>query len=207
MKLKIKICGMRDAANILELAAIKPDYMGFIYYEGSPRFVGKDFQAPELDVNIKRVGVFVNQTLEFVLGEVERNKLEAVQLHGTESPDFGTAIKSQGIEVIKAFSIDSDFDFEQTRDYQSVANYFLFDTKGKNFGGTGVTFDWSLLKKYIGSTPFFLSGGLSEKNIAQVASIQHPSLYAVDVNSGVEDSPGIKNTQMIRKLVEALKDF
>lgn len=207
MKLMVKICGMRDPANILEVAAIKPDYMGFIYYEGSPRFVGHNFQAPALDKRIKRVGVFVNQSKEFVLGEVERSKLEAVQLHGNESPDFCFGLKAEGLEVIKAFSIDSDFDFLKTNTFQFAADYFLFDTKGKNYGGTGMTFDWTLLKQYTGSTSFFLSGGLSEQNIAQVLSIQHPALFAIDLNSGVEDAPGFKNIQKINSLAKLLNEL
>lgn len=207
MKLKVKICGMRHLGNIQEVALLDLDYMGFIYYEGSPRFVGKDFTVLVLNDKIKRVGVFVNQPQEFVLSAIELSKLKAVQLHGNESPEFCGIIKSKGVEVIKAFSIDANFDFEQTLGYQSNVDYFLFDTKGKNYGGTGMTFDWSLLKKYTGSTPFFLSGGLSDENITHVASIQHPLLYAVDINSGVEDAPGIKNVQKIKSVIKTLKEL
>src|SRR5688572_10180549 len=114
MNVKIKICGMRDPVNFLAVAETKPDYIGFIYYDGSPRFVGPGFQAPRLDTGIKRVGVFVNQPLEVILQEMERNKLDAIQLHGHESPGFCFSVKSTGIEVIKAFSIDSNFDFYLT---------------------------------------------------------------------------------------------
>jgi phosphoribosylanthranilate isomerase len=207
MKVKIKICGMRDPVNILAVAETKPDYLGFIYYNGSPRFVGPNFQAPGLDNGIKRVGVFVNQSLEVIVQEMERNKLDAVQLHGHESPGFCFSVKSMGIEVIKAFSIDANFDFDQTASYQEAADFFLFDTRGKNFGGTGIAFDWSLLKAYKGSTPFFLSGGLYEQNISQLASIEHPSLYAIDLNSGVEDAPGVKSVQRIKNIIETVKSL
>jgi phosphoribosylanthranilate isomerase len=204
VKLKVKICGMRDLVNIHEIAQLEADYIGFIYHAGSPRFVGIDFQAPTVDLRTKRVGVFVNQSTEFILNEADRNSLHVVQLHGHESPDDCSVIKSKGIEVIKAFSVDAEFDFRNTNGYQDVVDYFLFDTKTKNYGGSGVSFDWTILNRYAGAIPFFLSGGLSANNIQQVKSIMNPMLYAVDINSGVEDSPGIKNRQLVKDIIESL---
>ena len=207
MKVKIKVCGMRDPANILEVAGLKPDYLGFIYYDQSPRYVGTEFQAPTVGKKTQRVGVFVNQPIEFIFRQVEQNRLDAVQLHGDEPAEFCFRIKSRGIAVIKAFRIDVDFQFSNTADYQYKADFFLFDTKGKGYGGTGQAFDWRQLQQYKSPTPFFLSGGLSEENVATVATIQHPSLYAVDLNSGVEDSPGIKSKSKLMNVIKLLNEI
>jgi phosphoribosylanthranilate isomerase len=206
-KLQLKICGMRDPANILEVAGLKPDYMGFIYHDKSPRYVGIDFQAPTISKKTKRVGVFVNQSLSLIFREVERNMLSAVQLHGDETPELCSSIKSKGIEVIKVFSVDQDFDFANTKPYQYAADYFLFDTKGINYGGTGKSFDWTLLKNYSGPIPFFLSGGLSVENIIELNKIENPAFYGLDLNSKVEDAPGIKNVQQIKTIIETLKSL
>jgi phosphoribosylanthranilate isomerase len=165
---------MRDPSNIVEVAALKPDYMGFIYYKNSPRYVGEDFQAPGIGKRTKRVGVFVNHPVDFIFREVERNSLDTVQLHGYESPEVCAQIKSKGITVIKTFSIGQDFGFAVTKPYQYQVDFFMFDTKGKNYGGTGQTFDWTILHHYTSPTPFFLSGGLSEKNMAEISAIKTP---------------------------------
>lgn len=198
---------MHDHENIHEVASLAPDYMGFIYFEQSPRFVGSNFEMPQISKNIGRVGVFVNHPMDFVLREVERNSLEAVQLHGHETPEFCLSIKSKGITVIKAFHVNQDFDFTSTGAFQYKSDFFLFDTKGKGYGGNGLTFDWSLLDQYTAPTPFFLSGGLSDENIAQVATIKNPALYAVDINSGIEISPGIKSKDRLRQIIKLLKEF
>jgi phosphoribosylanthranilate isomerase len=202
MKLKIKVCGMREPSNIEAVAKLNVDFMGFIYYEKSPRFVGNDFEAPSTGEKIQRVGVFVNQPLHFIFKEVERNSLDAVQLHGSESPEVCCNLKSKGITVIKVFSIGDDFDFVLTKPYQYAADYFLFDTKGMSYGGTGKKFDWGLLEKYSQPTPFFLSGGLSPENIAKVSNVKNPQLYGVDLNSGVEESAGVKSVERIKQIVE-----
>lgn len=207
MKVKIKVCGMRDLTNILEVDGLKPDYIGFIYYDQSPRYVGPEFKVPALKKKTKRVGVFVNQPIDFIFRQVEKNMLDAVQLHGDESPEFCSLIKSRGITVIKAFSIDADYEFSSTQVYQYKADFFLFDTKGRNYGGTGQVFDWSQLKKYASPTPFFLSGGLSEENISKIADIQNPSLYAVDLNSGVEDAPGLKSKLKLVNVIKLLNEI
>jgi phosphoribosylanthranilate isomerase len=204
MKLKIKVCGMREPSNIEAVAKLKVDYLGFIFYKKSNRFVGDDFKAPATPNNTQRVGVFVNQPLRLIFGEIERNSLNAVQLHGDESPEVCSYIKAKGTSVIKVFSIGDDFDFAKTKPYQYTADYFLFDTKGAGYGGTGRTFDWSLLDKYSQPTPFFLSGGLSPENIARVSNIKNPQLYGVDLNSGVEDRAGVKDEERVKKVIELI---
>lgn len=195
---------MRDAINIREVAVLQPDYMGFIFYEKSKRFVGNDFLIPkELPKEIKRVGVFVNESVESILKLVAQHPLDQVQLHGSESVEQCAHLKQAGVSVIKVFSVDSRFDFENTKPYQPYADFFLFDTRSEDFGGTGKTFDWHLLKNYDQQIPFFLSGGLSIENIQDIKSLKDMNLHAIDMNSGVETSPGLKST----KKIEAIKNI
>lgn len=203
MSLKIKICGMRDETNIRHVAGTKPDYMGFIFYDRSPRFVGKDWSAPlDLDQSIVKVGVFVNEEVETLINLCHRHQFPIAQLHGQESVQYCHAVKASSVKVIKAFSIDDAFDFSAVANYESVVDYFLFDTKGKNYGGNGVPFRWEKLEEYKGNTPFFLSGGLSVANIQAALIFHHPKLFALDLNSGVEVSAGIKDSMAIQQIID-----
>lgn len=200
--IKRKVCGMKDKDNILEIALLRPDFMGFIFYVDSPRYVGVDFQIPaELDVAIKRVGVFVNEDETIVESLVNTHGLDFVQLHGDETIAQCERFKKKGIGVIKVFAMDDEFDFFSLAPFESVVDYFLFDTKGKLRGGNNKTFDWKILEKYSGSIPFFLSGGINPNNVDTIAQLKHENLFAIDVNSGVEDSPGVKNKMMLQKLM------
>lgn len=205
--LKIKICGMRNPENIQDVAALHPDYLGFIFYAPSPRFVGADYVIPPLDSSIKRVGVFVNETANVIIETVHRVKLDAVQLHGTESPEVCRAVKAAGIEVIKAFSVDDTFDFDKTIPYEKVVDFFLFDTKGKYYGGNAVPFDWRVLDQYSQRIPFFLSGGISPDNVAGIEKLKHLNMYALDINSGVEDAPAKKNINKIIQIIKQVKEI
>ena len=196
--MKLKVCGLRD--NIRQVAALAPDYIGFIFYETSPRFVGHDFEIPNLNEGIKKVGVFVNESAGKVKALVERYNLDYVQLHGTESQQYCDELKNEGIGTIKAFQVDEAFDFDMLNQYESVTDYFLFDTKSKNYGGSGMAFDWGLLKKYSLDKPYFLSGGISLDNVKDLEKIDLSKVHALDVNSRFEIRPGLKN-------VEDLKDF
>ena len=198
---KIKICGMRDAENIQAVAGLQPDYMGFIFYEKSPRFVGSEFSVTGLNA----VGVFVNESTEEILNKLKSINAGIVQLHGNETPEQCAELKGKGIQVIKAFSIDDDFDFDKTRPYEDVVDYFLFDTKGKYYGGNAYPFDWNKLNEYSQSKPFFLSGGLNAQNVANLDLVKGMNLYAIDLNSGVEDSPGVKNIEKIKLVMSCLK--
>jgi phosphoribosylanthranilate isomerase len=200
MNLKLKICGMRDPANIAEVAALQPDYMGFIFYDKSPRYVGEDFDTSTIPVSIKRVGVFVNEKTEVILNKVNQHNLDFVQLHGNESFEQCQGLKIKGIKIIKAFSVDSDFDFKSTNPYADYVSYFLFDTKGKYFGGNATAFDWMLLQQYDQQTPFFLSGGISPENVSGLKEIRNLNIHALDVNSGVEIAPGLKDVNKIKEL-------
>jgi len=201
-----KICGMRDAANIMEVAELQPDYMGFIFYEASPRFVGNQFDIPDLPSRINRVGVFVNESLGRVQDLIQQHRLDFVQLHGDESVAYAKELKSK-VGVIKVFRIDENFDFNSTVEFEHVADFFLFDTRGKHYGGNAMRFDWSLLKNYSGSVPFFLSGGISKSNIQELKNFQHEKLYALDINSGVEEKPGYKSVAKITDLQKSLNEI
>ena len=198
----IKICGMRDAENIAAVASLRPQYMGFIFYPKSPRFVGESFDLPaNLPASIKRVGVFVNESNAVIIAKGKSLKLDFVQLHGNESPAQCDELKTTGLGVIKVFSIDDDFNFELTKPYREVVDYFLFDTKGKYYGGNAKTFKWEMLEAYDQEVPFFLSGGLSPDNVNTLGDIQKMNLHALDLNSGVEISPGLKDIEKIRTIV------
>lgn len=202
-----KVCGMRDAHNVRAVGQLQPDYMGFIFYKGSPRFVGDSFRIRnDLPTNIKRVGVFVNEALGRVQQLIQKHQLDFVQLHGDESVAYAQELKSR-VGVIKVFRVDEAFDFSSTSDYESIVDYFLFDTRGKHYGGNAVRFDWGLLKKYTGSTPFFLSGGISESNIQDLKNFHHEMFYGIDINSGVEEQPAIKSVDKIKNVLRLLNEI
>jgi len=204
-KVKIKICGMREAENIRQVADLYPDYMGFIFYEPSPRYVGLDFHVPgTLNSSINRVGVFVNQSEEVVKMTIDKHQLHFVQLHGDESPSFCDALKVAGVGVIKVFRVGEDFDFAHTKQFEAVADFFLFDTRGKRYGGNSIPFDWKLLTQYNQAVPFFLSGGISNENIRQLKDLSSMNIHALDINSGVEDRPGLKNVNKIAEIINQL---
>jgi len=188
----------------VEVASLNPDYMGFIFYEPSPRHVGVDFKMPVLPKSIKKVGVFVNEEVEVIKKLVAKFKLDFVQLHGHESVEDCRVLKEFGVGVIKVFSIDATFDFNATMPYEGAADYFLFDTKGKFYGGNAIPFDWSLLSSYHQRVPFFLGGGLTLENISGIKRLSTMNLHAIDVNSGVEDSAGNKNIARIEAVIKIL---
>lgn len=204
MNVKLKICGMRDAANIADVAVLQPDYLGFIFYEKSPRFVGADFNMPDLPNGVKRVGVFVNEKTENIFQCIERYKLDFVQLHGNETVRECDVLHTKRVKVIKAFSVDDGFDFDVTKSFETYVHYFLFDTKGKYFGGNEKTFNWSLLRRYNQAIPFFLSGGISPENISAVRELQGLNIHAIDVNSGVEEHPAFKNVSKVKVIQEVI---
>jgi phosphoribosylanthranilate isomerase len=203
----IKICGMRHHDNILEVVNAGPDYLGFIEYSASPRYVGEDFSMPSgIPATIMKVGVFVNEVDSVILQKVKEHGYDFVQLHGNESPDQCLSLKDHGLNVIKVFSIDGHFDFQATKSYVTVADYFLFDTKGKLYGGNAQAFDWTVLRHYDQEVPFFLSGGLSVDNIVAIEDLKHMNLHALDLNSGVEISPGVKDVTKVSTLLTLVRN-
>lgn len=203
--IKLKVCGMRDPNNILEVLDLQPDFMGFIFYRNSPRFVGDDFVVPEPTRGAtKRVGVFVDERTDVILEKVRSHGLDYVQLHGNETPDECRELKANGVGVIKVFSVDDSFDFSSTKQYSGVVEYFLFDTKGKYHGGNATRFSWDILSRYDQSVPFFLSGGITPQNVAEVKGLNEYNLFAIDVNSGMENRPAHKDTQKINAVIKLL---
>ena len=202
--IKLKVCGMREPGNIREIGAIGPDYMGFIFYPKSPRFVGPEFSVHELKQNITPVGVFVNESINNIKADLARIGSRIAQLHGHESADDCKRLKDADIAVIKAIAVGPEFDTSVLKEYGSAVDYFLFDTKGKLFGGNAVKFDWKLLTRYDGDIPFFLSGGIGVADVGALDDLDHAKLYAVDLNSGVEISPGLKDPSRVRKAKELI---
>lgn len=198
---------MKYIENIRSVGDLEPDYMGFIFYERSRR----NFEGiiPELPKGIKKTGVFVNEPLEIVVSLVQEYQLQAIQLHGDESVEYIEELKShtKNIKIIKVFGIKDQFDFDMLKPYDSVIDYFLFDTKGKERGGNGIKFNWSVLKNYPFETPFFLSGGIASNDIEEIKKIKASGLplYAIDVNSKFESKPGYKEIKKLKAFKKALK--
>src|SRR6218665_3128179 len=201
--MKLKVCGMRDAENIKELVELKPDFIGFIFYDKSPRFVGNTLDVDliqSIPREIRKVGVFVNATVDYILQNVRKYNLQYVQLHGNETPDFCKSLRLKGVNIIKAFRLDESFIFSQLNNYKPHVDFFLFDAKGEGYGGNGISFDWNILKKYDNQKPYFLAGGISLDNLDELAGIT-PKPYAFDVNSKFEISPGVKDIDKIAELI------
>ncbi len=192
--------------NTAEVAQLQPDFLGFIFYENSPR----DFYdtIPELPKSIKKVGVFVDEKVEVIVSKIEKHQLDAIQLHGHESPEVCRLLKSTNKEIIKVFSIKNDFDFSVLSHYEDVCDYFLFDTKGKLPGGNGYTFNWDILKDYPSTKPYFLSGGIGLKELENINAFTKSSAskycYAIDVNSKFEIEPGLKHIEDLKEFKDSL---
>lgn len=231
--LRIKVCGMKDPANIRAIADLSPEYMGLIFYPKSPR------NCQRLDPRVLKalgsetrlVGIFVNETPYNIRKTAARFGFTTLQLHGNESPAACDALEQDGFTVIKAFPIATLNDMEAIAAYQDVCSYILLDTritpnhcdnqiipgilagntsgnipeKHSESGGTGRSFDWNLLQHYPSQLPFFLSGGISPESIPALRSIVHPLLYAVDINSRFETSPGIKDPALIHSFMKTLQ--
>jgi phosphoribosylanthranilate isomerase len=207
-KLKIKVCGMRDPENSSGVVATLPDFLGFIFYAKSKRFVGFE-PLPELlaavSDSVHKVGVFVDETPEKVFEICQKWDLDVVQLHGNETPEYCQLIKNSGMVVFKAFSVDEQFDFAALNAYSEVCDYFLFDTKGQLPGGTGQKFNWELLENYRFDVPFFLSGGIGPDDIDAIRNFSHLQFFGIDINSGFEISPALKDIEKVRIFVNKIR--
>tara|TARA_R110002049_G_scaffold99115_2_gene241682 strand:+ start:411 stop:1061 length:651 start_codon:yes stop_codon:yes gene_type:complete len=214
--MKLKVCGMK--LNTLEVATLDPDYLGFIFWEPSKRYF--DGNIPKLPASIKKVGVFVDAPLEEIRKKVKEYSLQAVQLHGKESPEFcsdlkkstsdrSKALEENSLEIIKVFSIKDDFDFNNLAPYENVCDFFLFDTKGKLPGGNGFTFSWEVLKNYPSSKPYFLSGGIGLDEIEKIREFQQRPeskyCHAIDVNSKFESEPGLKDIDKLKEFKKVVR--
>lgn len=209
--MKLKVCGIKY--NPLEVAAIGPDYMGFIFWEGSSRYF-EGVNPPEIPDTITRTGVFVNADHQYILDRVQRFGLGAVQLHGRETAEYCRNLKAllksnilREIGLIKAFSVATAFEFEALREYLPWVEFFLFDTRGKLPGGNGIVFDWKILDAYPFEKPFFLSGGIGidqhEKLVRFLKSPASRFCSVIDVNSKFENHPGEKNTENLKRFLDS----
>ena len=205
--MRLKVCGMRELENISALSELDPNYIGFIFWSESSRFVDK--KTPPLDKKIIKTGVFVDATFDYILTKIKDHQLDAVQLHGQESCSYCKVIKDYGLKVIKSFSIKNTFDFNTLEDYENSCDYYLFDTKGKLPGGNGFTFDWKILNKYPSQKPFFLSGGIGVDNLNEIKKLVKTKLpiHAIDVNSKFETAPGNKNIELLKKFKKEIDEL
>ena len=204
--MKIKVCGMREAGNITALGSLHPDYMGLIFFEGSARYAGQ--LPPEDLANLpgvtRRVGVFVNQPEDLIRDRIAAYRLDMIQLHGQETPEF--CARFTDIPVIKAFPVGESFDFSLLENYKPHCAYFLFDTQGKHHGGNGYTFNWQLLEQYDNEKPFFLSGGIDLQHLDALRDMMHLNIHAVDVNSRFETAPGCKDIARLEVFISRLRE-
>jgi len=198
---------MRNADNIREVESLGIDWMGFIFWPKSSRYVSE--MPAYLPTKCKRVGVFVDASIGDVMTIAEQYQLHLIQLHGQESPSYIAQLKSHletlgGIQLIKAFNIATQTDLAATKPYESIVQYFLFDTKGKSVGGNGLKFDWSVLQAYQGQTPFILSGGIGPDDAERVLAFHHDKCVGIDLNSKFELSPGLKDVKKLHRFIKEL---
>ena len=207
--MKLKVCGMTDFEQLQKLEESGVDFAGLIFYEGSKRFVGNKLKNQKSEIRnlkIKKVGVFVNAAIEDIKDAAKEFGLSYVQLHGDETSEFCKEVK-EFISVIKAVRINDKTNLEnELNNYHNACDYFLFDTDSKLYGGTGKKFNWNILKVAPINEPFFLSGGIGLQDVEEIIAFQHPMLYAIDINSKFETSPGVKDLKQVEVFNQLLKD-
>lgn len=199
--LKLKICGLRD--NINAVAGLHPDYAGFIFYKRSARYVGNSLMADQLEkipASVKKVGVFVNQAPDEVLNTVKTFQLDYAQLHGDESAEDCHQLHKAGVKIIKVFAGNRALENAVLKMYEPFVDFYLFDTRLQEYGGSGIAFDWNNLRQLDVQKPIFLSGGLDVANVRQIEQLEGVNIHAIDINSKFEISPGLKDIALIEKL-------
>ena len=223
-KIQIKVCGITDINQALALEALGVDYIGFIFYAPSKRYVLNSLQLTALKkftpAHAKKVGVFVNESIESIVNTVVAAGLDMVQLHGDEDALYFTLLKSKfnelaqekttinnkNIEVIKVFRVGDRM--PNLTPFENIADYYLFDTDSKMYGGTGAHFNWELLKGNTIGKPYFLSGGIGPNDMGGIEVMKQTKagkdLLALDINSQFETAPGIKNIEKIKSFIDAI---
>ena len=224
-KYQLKVCGLTKMDQIQELISLNTNFLGFIFYEKSPRFVLNHLSLKEIsEINHQgKVGVFVNETVEKIVEISEKANLNFIQLHGDEDEDFIKRLRqslSEKVEIIKVIRVGNQKkeELKKTINQQpTTINYLLFDTDSKAFGGTGKTFDWQILNEIEIPIPYFLSGGISLENIKNLKNFVKVNLrenktltklntpFALDINSKFETEPGIKDIEKIKTFKSLLK--
>lgn len=202
----IKVCGMKDSQNIEDLQELHVDLFGMIFYPKSPRYIENLDPSilPDRKYGTERVGVFVNESIEVVKEKILKYSLDLIQLHGNET--YEDCLKlNEIVPVIKAFSIKDEADILKVNEYGKIWGYYLFDTKTVNHGGSGEKFDWSILDHYTADIPFYLSGGISSKDIEPIKAIKHPQFVGIDLNSRFEIEPGLKNINLLKEFIKEIR--
>ena len=197
----IKVCGMRDSENIQQVEELRPDWLGFIFWPKSSRYVST-FPG-YMPTHAKRVGVFVDEDIETVRQTAGNYALDIIQLHGQESPEYAAQLREW--DVVKAISVSSREDIMTYQSYEGLVDYFLFDTKCKTVGGSGQQFDWQVLDAYDGQTPFLLSGGIGSDDAERVSAFRHPQCIGIDLNSRFETAPGLKDIHKLKEFIKKLR--
>lgn len=210
--MRIKVCGMTDLQQMHQLGTLGVEFAGMIFYPRSPRFILRHLNGEQVKrarLKVYKVGVFVNAAYDEIINHVENFGLDMVQLHGDETPRFCEKV-SNYIQTIKAFRIGEDENIAwKIKDYRDSCDMYLFDTMGAGYGGTGKKFNWDMLRGQQFEKPFFLSGGISPDDVESIRSFCNDpvcnNLFALDVNSKFEVSPGVKNMELVRNFVEAIR--
>lgn len=198
---------MKYPDNIKAITNLQPDFLGFIFYKESARFV-EDIDAEilkSIPKSIQKVGVFVDEELEIIIEKMEQYGLNIVQLHGKETPEFCELVRAK-LPVIKAFGMDEDFDWNSLKFFESSCDYFLFDTKTILHGGSGKAFSWQLLENYKLKKPFFISGGIGSENINEVLQLNHKQFWGLDLNSKLEERPAFKDQTLTQKMINIIRN-
>ena len=199
----IKVCGMREPENIRAIEQAGADWMGFIFFPHSARYVT---HCPEyLPEQCRRIGVFVNESSEIILQKAQEFGLHHIQLHGRETPEQCRKLKAAGLGIVKVFSIAREIDLRPVGCYEGICDYFLFDTACSGYGGSGKTFNWNILQAYRGKTPFLLSGGLRPGSLSSLLQFKHEQWAGIDLNSGFETAPALKDAAAVHTFINQLK--
>jgi phosphoribosylanthranilate isomerase len=205
----VKVCGMTDLSNVEKICKLMPDYLGYIFYPKSARYVGSR-PDPEIFLmvpdEIKKTAVFVNENVERMIELTGKYGIKVIQLHGMESPEVCKTLKLIGKTVIKVIPGNQTGNEKLITNYSDVVDYFLFDTPVKSYGGSGRKFDWTKLEEIESDVKFFLSGGISVEDVAPLKSIQNTTFYAADINSRFETSPGIKNPTLVERFINDMRN-
>ena len=199
---------MKYPDNISAVAACHPDYMGFIFYDKTKRYVGEELDdkiVNALNPEIKKVGVFVNHSNSYIESKIQKYGLSLIQLHGDETIEQCKELKSKGYTIIKVFQADQNFDFSVIGPFKKYVDYFLFDTKSEGYGGSGKKFDWNIFKRYDNEIPLFLSGGLDLESIEEIKKLTYLNIHALDINSKFEVEAGRKDVDLIKEFIKLIK--
>ncbi|HRT48569.1 MAG TPA: phosphoribosylanthranilate isomerase [Bacteroidales bacterium] len=206
--IKVKVCGLKDPENVKKICETGIDFAGFIFSTKSPRYVGKN---PDRNIfgsipdTIGRVGVFVDEEHDKIIETAKSLGIGIIQLHGNEDLSYCGKIKASGLQVIKVFRVGNKIDLNHVNAYSDVCDYFLFDTGGRLYGGSGKKFNWDILNGLSLQKPFFLSGGIGPGDVQELGKIKNDMFFGVDINSRFEISPGIKDFEKVEVFIKKIK--